>query len=369
MSNDFKNALLLCGSRKINKRPALFFEELSGEGRQIRIFSLPRRGWDLSPFEIDTTGFRRGLFFASESGIKSFTIPDIVVSFHWSLLPVAFLCKLLFGSRIIYDEHDYYELNTLEGSFLSAGLSPSLIKLFNRLFLKSFDLITCIHLKGAALKKELLRYNPNVIEIGNYPSRRWHGKTKPTEKKGPLSFVFIGGIYDVKGCALASRAFRVFREDNPEAEARLAFFGFGDPILIDQLRKEDRVTVELNVDAEKLIRYLDQNRSVGLVTYEDSPRYNLIGTNSRKLYEYLATGTPVIATKLGEIEELLKDNDIGYPIGTDITEEKLAALFESIYNNENEYNRKATNALKLISEKNMWWEAEWGKVAERMGLN
>lgn len=356
-----KNAYILVGARKLNKRIALFHDSLVENGFHVSIISLPRSGWDFSPSEKNyTEGYVRKSMTASPAECACFP-PDYVFCFHWSLCPAAVALKLLFNATIIYDEHDMYHLNALEGGKVKGRLSGKLIKIFNFLFLRRFDLITCIHMKDGILSGYLSKYNRNVLELNNYPTREWMRPRPWGESEGPLKFVFPGGIYDVKGCRIAAEAFlEVVKDDGAEVE--MHFFGSGDAKLMDWLGSQRSVFVHGSSSAGAIRQFLHENRCVGLLLYQDTPRYRFIGTNSHKMFEYICSGTPLIASSLGEIENFISENGVGYIIDRDFSVKSVAAALRRALIDIPELSRMSENCLRAAGEKSLWWEKEMEKV-------
>lgn len=289
--------------------------------------------------------------------------PNIVVCFHWSLLPLALLLKVLFKSKIIYDEHDYYELNVAEKNNAIAKITPLIIRLFYIVFLKWFDLITCIQMNDNYLKKYLSLYNNRVIELHNYPLKKWLKVLNNTNAsyQGKISFVYIGGIYKVKGCKAAADAF-IRLNETLAVDAELHYFGSGDPLLIKWLNKQRRIVVHENVWANDIRDFMHNNSCIGLLIYETTKRYQLVGTNSRKMYEYLASGAPMVATPVGGIETFMNSNDVGYLLDKINDSDSLYILLKIIMDNRDELRIKARNCIRIMTKNQLWWDIEWEKV-------
>ncbi|MCA9058655.1 MAG: glycosyltransferase [Planctomycetaceae bacterium] len=347
---------------------SLFMEGILATGSGVRVLSLPRGRWTLQRFErFEGTADRAGRFTA-DFQVSDDSRVGVILCFHWIVLPLAILLKWRHRVPLIYDEHDFYEINTLEG-----GGAPGLTRLkhwvvrsVHRFCLPRVSLVTCIHMQNAELMRRLLESQPNVLELHNYPIAAWAQMTRESTADQELSFVYVGGVYEKKGVRHAAEAFLSLPE-NVRDQSRLHIFGDGDPELIEDLRQCPRIAIHNNVTPQQFRQFAAATRACGLVLYNDIPRHQLIGTNSRKLYEYLALRMPVIATRVGEIPAFVEQHGVGLIVDARFRTEQLRDAMLSLAGNRAEWNRLSENAVRLMSQEEMSWEYEWTKVV-RTGL-
>lgn len=81
-----------------------------------------------------------------------------------------------------------------------------------------------------------------------------------------------------------------------------------------------------------------------------------------KLYEYIGSGKPILATNYGVADKFIEEYDIGWNIN--YSYDKLAENLKHIYHNQNEIVEKSKN-IKKIRDDNTW-EARAKKVAEQL---
>ena len=136
----------------------------------MRILSLPRREWSFASLDSAETK-QTQVFHAKIGRDANGSRLKAIVCFHWVMLPLAILWGKAKRVPVVYDEHDHYELNTLEGGGgrRMRRVIGTLISMIHRMFLPKVSLVTCIHLKDEMLKKHLRKWQPNVIELNNYP--------------------------------------------------------------------------------------------------------------------------------------------------------------------------------------------------------
>jgi glycosyltransferase involved in cell wall biosynthesis len=354
--------LCLTGMRAVNKRMALFIEGVLSMGVGVRIGSLPRGTWQLDKSEHPLPETRKGNLTLDLGELKRAKL-RAVMCFHWVMLPMAILVGILRGVPVLYDEHDHYELNTTEnrGSALRRCLSGWLVHGIHRVCLPFVTVVTCIHMDNAALKRHLQRWQSEVVEIHNYPSIDWRTTSVGQRLNEKLCFVYIGGVFEEKGPGVAARAFQRL-DDVHRHRAELHVFGDGDQELLDTLRSTAGVVVHNSVTPVQFRAFAEKHRCCGLSLLADTPRYRLVGTNCTKLYEYLALGMPVIATRIGEFESFVDHNQVGLLVDSVFNEQQLSAAMTRMLDDANLYTQMSNNARLLMQREDMTWEHEWQKI-------
>ncbi len=354
--------LCFTGARVVNKRMALYVEGVQDAGYAVRIWALPRGPWVLDKSEQPTVTTRRGRFTADVGEVQGRSLASIMC-FHWAVLPFAVLVGLIRRVPVLYDEHDHYELNTLEGSGSRwSRIAYSLIvRMIHRVCLPWVSVVTCIHLNQQILKKHLERWQPRVIEVHNYPATVWRDTRRTLQENRRLCFVYIGGVYREKGVGAAADAFLKLPQ-SIRARSELHVFGTGDHQLIDELRTMPDIVVHNGVTPAEFRRFAAAHRCCGLSLLANTPRYSLVGTNCTKLYEYLALGMPVIATNVGEFPEFVNANRIGLIIDGGLDPQELSASMQNLIEDETLFSEFAANAARLMQASTMTWEHEWNKV-------
>lgn len=354
--------LCLTGMRAINKRMALFIEGVLSMGVAVRIASLPRAEWQLDRSEHPLPIARRG-YLTLDLGELAKAKLSAVMCFHWAMLPVAIFLAAIRGVPVLYDEHDHYELNTTENgrSAVRSTFSWILVRSLHRLCLPFVTVVTCIHMASSTLKLHLQRWQPKVVEIHNYPTVDWRQPSRRQLAEDKLCFVYIGGVFEEKGPGIAARALQQLSSTHRH-RAELHIFGDGDRLLLEQLRHSAAVVVHNSVTPTEFRTFAAKHRCCGLSLLADTPRYRLVGTNCTKLYEYLALGMPVIATRIGEFESLVEHNQVGLLVDRVFNEQQLSAAMTRMLNDANLYEQMSNNACHLMQREDMTWEHEWQKI-------
>ena len=365
MSSTESNGYVLCiaGARPVNKRMAMYFESLGNAGTAVRVLALPRGHWIFDKSEQAAVVTRTGWLSADLGDVGGHRLAS-VLCFHWFVLPLAVMIGFVRRATVLYDEHDHYELNTLEGGGPSwkRTMSAWLVRVIHRMCLPWVTLVTCIHQHDQTLLRHLQRWQPRVMEVHNYPARVWHEKGLRRQPAGPLCFVYIGGIYREKGVAASADAFAKL----PEAirgRAELHFFGEGDSSLIDELSGRPGIVVHRAVTPAAFRDFVEQRRCCGLALLAGTPRYNLVGTNCTKLYEYLALGMPVIGTRVGEFPLQIEDGGVGLVISSDMNTAELTVAMQRMLLDPAMFAKFSHRAFERMSSPEMSWEQEWTRIA------
>ena len=355
---------VLCvnGSRVVNKRMALFIEGIQSNGLGIRTWALPRGAWVLDKSENPTVPSRIGRMSVDIGQVAKAKL-SAVMCFHWIVLPLAVIIGFMRRVPVLYDEHDHYEINTLEGggSRLKCIVFCLLVRSIHRICLPGVSLVTCSHMDKQTLKRHLERWQPSVLEIHNFPASVWRESGRTRAPAGKLCFVYIGGVYTEKGVGAAAAAFQLLSK-HVQQNSELHVFGEGDANLIQRLRKMPGITVHNGVTPSVFQDFTATHRCCGLALLANTPRYNLVGTNCTKLFEYLALGMPVIGTRVGEFPEWIDGREVGLLIGGDLNLQHLAIQMQKLSEDTALFDQFSRNATALMSSDEMTWEHEWSRI-------
>lgn len=357
-------ALCFTGARSLNKRMSLFVEGILAAGGATCVVALPRGQWSIQRFEspqanIEKSRLRLKLQMDAKSSLK------IIFCFHWAMLPLAVVVGLIRRVPVVYDEHDHYEVNTLEsdsGAF-RRWFSSRLIRLIHRTMLPFVSMVTCIHMANDELKRHLQQWQPRVLELHNFPVAAWRDACRESAIDSKLCFLYMGGVFEEKGVGKAADAFQQLPTEIRN-QCELHIFGSGDSELLERLQQMPDVAVHNSQSPQQLRQFASVRRCCGLVLYTEHPRYRLIGTNSRKLYEYLALGMPVISTNVGELPQFLSEHRVGLLIDAAIDVQELTGAMQQLAESKHSWEELSEQARRLMQMPEMTWEHEWGKVVE-----
>ena len=354
--------LCMTGGRIVTKRMAIYMEGVQSKGMALRVYAVPRSEWVLDKSENPTTPSRIGRLSMDIGNVTGATLASIMC-FHWSVLPIAIVLGSIRRVPVLYDEYDHFEINALEGehSQLKNRIFSAAVHWIHRICLPWVTLVTCIHMHKDALKRHLQCWQPSVLEIHNYPASIWRESGRVRSPSGKLCFVYIGGVFVEKGCGAAAEAFQLLPE-SVRNNSELHIFGDGNAKLIEKLGTMPGVTVYNSVTPSRFRSFAATHRCCGLALLANTARYNLVGTNCTKLYEYLALGMPVIGTRVGEFPDWIDGRQVGLLIESDLNPQHLAAQMQKLAEDDAMFDRFSQNASALMASDEMTWEYEWSRI-------
>ena len=274
---------------------------LRADGIPCRAFS--RKGkWDLGPLVNLIQQFRA-------NGTK------VVHTHHIGQLLYGGLAGRLAGCRVIHTEHDYYTLRRAR----TQQLLRVLTRLADRVTAVAEPVRSFLE-DTVGLPSSKLITIQNGVEVDRYEAAIPHDRKKWDLKNSEVIIGCVARLSPEKGHTVLLRAFQ--KVINRHSQARLVIIGEGGfrpalEQLIASLRLSSRV------------------RLVGAVPHQAlSPWYNAADlfclVSAREgwpnvILEALACGTPVVATAVGGIPEVLRSEKVGL-----LTERSMEKIAESI---------------------------------------
>lgn len=282
--------------------------------------------------------------------------PDVVHAHDVNTLPTAWLAARLSRARLVYDAH---EISTSREGYQSFRRLAASVERF--VMPRADGTITTTDRRAAFFARAYGVPRPLVLQ--NRPRKQTvTGGTRIRDELGldrPWPIVlYQGGLQPGRGLdRIVDAAARV-------PEAWFVFIGGGRmaPELEGQVRAlglEGRVRFIPTVSLEDLPSYTE-SADIGVQAIENTC-LNHSTTDSNKLFEYVAAGLPVVASRFPEIRKVISEFDLGLLIRSDDT----AALTEAInklVKDEQLRDHYASNARQAAGVLN--WEAQEGTLLD-----
>lgn len=168
------------------------------------------------------------------------------------------------------------------------------------------------------------------------------------KKPHPPTLLYMGALVEAWGADLPIRALPIIKRQMPEI--RYVMLGKGPDesrlrTLAKELGLEDCVHFRYEQDYKDLPRNLAE-ADIGVATFRDSEfrRYAC----PLKIFEYMATGLPVIGTKVGEAQVIIEKSMAGETI--DFSAEAFADAALDLLSNRSKYDLYAANAINFARE-------------------
>lgn len=248
------------------------------------------------------------------------------------------------GKKVIFDSHEDFSSDLLTKNYIPMPLRyimSAIFKVYDSWACKKFDTIVT-----ATPTIETLYRNRGckTVVINNFPIIDELSVSK-VEKENIACFV--GAQTPIRGLAELVNAI-----DKVNGKLYLA-----GPIISNEFKNELKAlpgwkkVVDMGILSRSGVAKILAKSSVGLVTYLPAP--NHIDAQPNKLFEYMSTGLPVIASNFPLWKEIVEDNQCGLCVDPKNSEE-IANAIEFFFNNPDKAEKMGQNGKKAVNTTYNW---------------
>lgn len=285
--------------------------------------------------------------------------PDIIHCNDLDTLIVGVIAKRKFGTKIIYDAHEFWPYSSTQ----TPKLLVTLLKLYENFLIKYPDsVITVNHYLADAMKQE---YDLNYIH--SIPNcEPWHNSSSnPTHvdfsacnfSQCKVKFLYQGNFYRGRGIEVL---INTWKELNPK-EASLFIRGTSSKhyheclLLAEETKLLNKSIFFLDAVREDELVSAASFYDVGIIPYEPVSINNRFSCPN-KLSQYMHAGLAIISNKLDYVSEILTLYNIGviYDSSKPIT---LINAFQFYINNPSQLSLHKKNALNA-AENHFNWQVQ-----------
>ncbi len=307
-----------------------------------------QNGVHIKGVELPSNRFKRirtlGLVFQ-----KMMEVDADIYHFHDpELIPIGLRAKKI-GKKVIFDSHENVPVQILNKSYIPCrNLVSRLYAFYEKIVFPRYDALVSV---TPEIVDRLKKINPNTYMLTNYPvyvedipPRRWENK-----------IVFAGTISPNWGIERIIEAI-----SNLDVTLELA--GLSSETYIEKLKTMPgwkKVRYHGKLKPTEVPNLLSQCViGMALESY-DNPNagYRKGSIGVTKIYEYMMSGIPVIATDLENWIPIVEGNECGYCINRDdkgVIVEKINYLLE----HPDVAKRLGDNGRRAVKEKYCWQEQE-----------
>ena len=263
------------------------------------------------------------------------------------LIPIGLKLKRM-GKKVIFDSHEDVPLQMLSKPYLN----PFLLRVIANV-LSVYERYACSKLDGIItatpfIRDKFLKINPNTIDVNNFPLIGELDSAVPWDNK-QAEVCYVGGIAVIRGIKEVVRALGLL-----QSTVRLNLVGsFSEPATEAEVKAYpswNKVN-ELGFLDRSGVRDALGRSAAGLVTFHPLP--NHVDAQPNKMFEYMSTGIPVVASNFPLWREIIEGNDCGLCVDS-LDPKTIAGAIDYLVRNPDVARRMGENGRKAVLKKYNW---------------
>jgi glycosyltransferase involved in cell wall biosynthesis len=262
------------------------------------------------------------------------------------------------GKVVIYDTHEDLPRQLLSKKYIKPIIRKSLSLFMERYENNISAKLDAIITATPFIRDRFLQVNPKTIDINNFPlDKEINTKDTLPNKFESKNICYIGGLTEIRGIKEVVGAMNFC----PETTLKLAgeFFPIGFKDSVKQIKGWNQID-ELGFISRDEAISLKSNSIAGIVTF--LPEENHINAQPNKIFEYMASGLPVIGSNFPLWKTIIEDNNAGICVDP-LNPQEIADAINYLISNPNIAKEMGENGKKLVIEKYNW-EMEKKKLIE-----
>lgn len=247
------------------------------------------------------------------------------------------------GKKVIYDAHEDLPRQIIGKSYLKYKRQMSLaFEKYENSIVKKLDAVVTA---TPFIRDRFLKINPKTVDINNYPLPSEIDLLHSFEKK-ENKVCFIGGISRIRGTYELIKALEF-------CNIKLDLAGEIDDEFKEQLQmlKGWRQVNELGFIDRHTSLNVKKQSIAGVVTFLPLP--NHINAQPNKIFEYMASGLPVIGSDFPLWRQIIEDNRCGICVNPNNPEE-IGKAITYLVEHPLEAKEMGENGRRLVVEKYNW---------------
>jgi glycosyltransferase involved in cell wall biosynthesis len=279
--------------------------------------------------------------------------PDVCHFHDPELIPLGIAISMM-GPRVVYDVHENVPKDILAKAYLPTWIRPMVARMAGFLQRAGSRAFAMVVVAREDLQ-DAFRGHRNILLIRNFPMLAMFGDRPPANAPADhFQLVYAGGLTPIRG---VGEMIAALGEVPAEHAARLTIYGRFSPSGFEQeiraLPSFRLVDYHGEVPYEQLPAGLAQAHA-GVVCFLPVP--NNVNSGPTKLFEYMASGLPVVASAFPLWREVIEGSDCG--ICVDPTDPSaIARAYDALARDPAGRRRMGQNGMRAVRERYNW-EAE-----------
>jgi glycosyltransferase involved in cell wall biosynthesis len=270
------------------------------------------------------------------------------------LLPAGVLLKLFTRGKVIYDVHENVRWSIVTKSWLPKMVRKPLsltYRLIERLSLPFIDEI--IIAEDSYIKNYAKRRN--ILALRNYPVLSYVAEPSAVKKARP-TIIYVGGIAEARGVLELVEATGLLKAKYENVLLTLIGpiypSGLEEKIggLLKQFKLQKNVRLVARVDHRQIYKKL-LGCHVGIAILHPEPNY--LESLPTKLFEYMAAGLPVVASRFPLWKKVIEGSNCGLTVDP-LNPREVARAVEYLIGHPDKARHMGENGKKAVLEKYNW---------------
>ena len=289
--------------------------------------------------------------------------------FHFhdpELIFVGALLKLLTRKKVFYDVHENVPKQILNKEWIKPWLRKLLSGVYRLGERMTLPFIDKIIIAEDSYWDNYANFKEKVVAVKNYPLLSY-SKTAPLDEakgNGPVRLIYVGRLSKIRGIMEILEALLILVNEKKHDNLVLDVIGTGS----DELLKEITTFIDTHelgrlvnlhgqMPHDEVYSYLYKS-NIGLAILHPDPNY--VESLPTKMFEYMSTKLPVIASDFPLWAGILKNSKCGITVDP-LDPNKIADAIEYLLNNHGICVKMGENGRRAVEEK-FSWEVEQGRL-------
>lgn len=282
---------------------------------------------------------------------KALEVNAEVYHFHDpELLFVGFLLKVK-GKAVIYDVHEDVPRQIITKSWIKPYFRKIIANTFEFLENKLAKRFDAIITATPTINERFQKIGCYAINVNNFPLLSEFDFIKNDWSKKERAVCYIGGINEIRG---------IYQMVDALGEGDVKLFLAGNFQKNEVREKTSKIqgwnmVEELGIINRKEVTEVLSKSVGGLVLFHPAP--NHINAQPNKMFEYMASGIPVISSFFPLWKEIIEEHECGICVDP-LKVEEIAKSINWLVNNPDKALKMGENGRKAVKEKYNWENEE-----------